>query len=128
MPSGVLYWQDQNPGLNPLCWAESDLNADSFVDTVIIYHQDVNRCRMVIAVNINGNYRLSETVAAPLSDQKISFVDFDSRPPTEVVVTGRNSSFVGTAIFRLEQERLVNIFDDDFDKCCQVSRIVAWGL
>jgi hypothetical protein len=128
MSSGVLFWQEQNPGLYLVCWAENDLNADSFMDTVIIYRLEDDRCRMVIAVNNSGEYHFSETVAAPLTDQKISFVDFDSRPPAEVVVTGRNGSFVGTAIFRLEQEHLVNIFDDDFDKCCRVRQIGVGGL
>jgi hypothetical protein len=38
----------------------------------------------------------------------------------EVVVTGKNGSFVGTAIFRLEQVQIVNLFDEDFDKCCGI--------
>jgi hypothetical protein len=116
--AGVIFWQEQFPGLNLVCWAENDLNADNRPDTVIIYRLDNNKCRLSIVINLAGGFRLTSPIAAPVSDQQISFTDFDSKPPMEVVVTGKNGSFVGTAIFRLEKEQMVNLFDEDFDKCC----------
>jgi hypothetical protein len=119
---GFLFWQGQFPGLVPVCWAENDLNADDRPDTVIIYRLDNHKCQMLIVMNLAGGFRLTGPIAAPVSDQQISFTDFDSKPPMEVVVTGKNGNFAGTAIFRLEKEQLVNLFEDDFDKCCRAGQ------
>jgi hypothetical protein len=122
---GFLFWQDQFPGLVPVCWAENYLNADDRPDTVIIYRLENNKCQMLIVLNLAGGFRLTGPIAAPVSDQQISFTDFDSKPPMEIVVTGKNGNFAGTAVFRLEKEQLVNLFEDDFDKCCRAGQFWA---
>jgi hypothetical protein len=123
--AGVGFWQEQIPRQSLVTWAEADLNADNRPDTVIIYRLENNKCQMVIVMNLPEGFRLTVPVQAPVSDQQISFTDFDSKPPEEVVVTGKNGSFAGTAIFRLEKGQIVNLFAEDFDKCCRTGQLKA---
>jgi hypothetical protein len=118
LPPEVSYWQDRFPDERLVRWAQSDLNSDNRPDTVIIYGLPDGKCQMIAVVNLPDAYLLTQMAPAPVSDQQISFTDFDSRPPMEVVVTGKNGNYVGIGIFRLEQAQLVNLFADDYDKCC----------
>jgi hypothetical protein len=123
--TALAFWQSQNPQLSPVRWAQADLDEDSRPDTVVIYRLENNKCQMMIVINRVEGFRLTGPVAAPVSEQKIDFTNFDSRPPEEVVITGTNGSYAGTAIFRLEKEQIVNIFDQDFDKCCRQYQLKA---
>jgi hypothetical protein len=117
-PPEVSYWQERFPEDSLVRWAQSDLNSDNRLDTMIIYSLPDGKCWMIAVVNLPDGYLLTVPAPAPVSDQQISFTDFDSRPPMEVVVTGKNGNYVGIGIFRLEQAQLVNLFADDYDKCC----------
>jgi hypothetical protein len=116
--SGVKYWRDHSAGGQLVKWAEEDLNADGRQDAVIIYRLKDGKCKMVAVINLAGRYRLTDPVPAPVFNQQISFKDFDRKPPMETVVTGTNNNYVGIAIFRLEKNQLINLFENDYDKCC----------
>jgi len=120
IPPAVEYWQKQFPDNQLIKWAENDLNNDKRKDAVMIYRQaDDSKCKMVIAINLPDGYSFTDPIAAPVSSQQISFTDFDNKPPTEVVISGKSGTFIGIGIFRLVDAQIVNLFADGYDKCCE---------
>lgn len=113
----VEYWQ-QKFNYPIETWAEGDLNNDGKNDTIIIYRLDKNRCMMCAVVSSPDGYFITEPERTPVSGQQIEFKDIDKTLPVEVIVSGNKNGNVGYAIFRLENQKLINLFGENFHSCC----------
>ena len=99
-------------------YARADLNNDGRQDVVIIYRvaKDANRMRVVL--DLGEKYSDTNEVPAPIYDQSIVFRDIDKKPPLEFIVQGRKGAKIGYAIFRIENEQLIDIFGEGMADCC----------
>ena len=73
---------------------------------------------MCVVQDFRGQYRLTNEVPAPVSDQTIELKDIDEEPPMEFIVQGRKGAKVGFAIFRIEDGELVDLFGEGMEDCC----------
>jgi hypothetical protein len=119
-PVAIAFWQNQFPDDKVILAVSGDINADNRPDTIIVYQLPGGNCQFQAVLDLASGYSLTGTLPAPLENQKVSFIDFDSKPPTEIFVSGENGNNVGMGIFRLENNEFVNVFGDDYDACCGV--------
>ena len=99
-------------------YARADLNNDGRQDVVVIYRiaKDANRMRVIL--DLGDKYSDTNEVPAPLYDQSIVFRDIDKKPPLEFIVQGRKGAKIGYAIFRIENNQLIDIFGEGMEDCC----------
>ena len=48
----------------------------------------------------------------------IQLRDIDKKPPMEFIVQGAKGSKMGFAVFRIEENRLVDLFGEGMEDCC----------
>jgi len=107
-----------HPGQAVLKYAQADLSGDGRDDLVVIYSENQDRNRMCV-IRAEGEQSIeSNSVPAPVSDQTIRFKDIDAKAPLEFIAQGRKGAVVGYAIFRLEDDVLVDLFGEGFENCC----------
>ena len=119
-PAAIAFWQKQFPADTYILSVSGDVNADNRPDTIIIYQVPDGSCQLLAVLGLSSGYSLSGTIQAPMENQKVSFLDFDSKPPTEILVSGENGDAVGLGIFRLENNEFVNVFGEDYNACCGI--------
>ncbi len=114
----LAFWQARYPGLEWLKLSLWDLNGDGRDDLVVIYQAAPDACDMVVVLDFEGGYQLTESTPAPLESQHIEILDFDDKQPYEIYVSGRNGIYVGSAIFRVvDDSRLDTMFSDGYGDC-----------
>jgi hypothetical protein len=116
--AAIADFVNRHPEWPVIKYARADLNNDGRQDVVIIYRiaKDTNRMRVVL--DIGGKYSDTNEAPAPLYDQSIVFRDIDKKPPVEFIVQGRKGAKIGYAIFRIENEQLIDIFGEGMEDCC----------
>jgi hypothetical protein len=112
------YWTYNNPGREWVRLAEADLNGDDTADLLIIYRQDNNKCVMVSILSFKAGFQITAPVDAPVEDQVISIFEMDGKPPREFSVSGRKGINAGSAVFRLEDDKIVQLFSSGYGDCC----------
>ena len=112
------YWQKQNPGFQWAALAQGDFNTDGRDDLIIIYSETASKCSMVLVLNFTSRFQITDSVPAPLEDQVIRLTNLDDTPPNEFMVSGRKGDNVGSALFRLEDGKIVMIFTTEYGDCC----------
>ncbi|SHG42620.1 hypothetical protein SAMN02745221_00179 [Thermosyntropha lipolytica DSM 11003] len=116
-PEALREWQEANPGKEVVVWAEGDLDGDGAEDLVIIYRQH-KKCFTRVLIRKGNDYRLLRDMPAPVENQQIQFRDIDNKPPVELIISGTKGSEVGYAIYRIEEEGLIDLFAENMDNCC----------
>lgn len=119
-PAAIAFWQKQFPADTYILSVSGDINADNRPDTIIIYQLPNGSFQLQAVLDLSSGYQLTGILPAPLSNQKLSFLNFDNKPPTEILVSGENGSAVGLGIFRLENNEFVNVFGEDYNACCGI--------
>jgi hypothetical protein len=117
-PAAVAFWQKQSPDDKLILSVSGNIDADNRADTVIVYQLPDGSCQLVAVLDLSSGYQLTGTLPAPLSNQKLSFINFDNK--TSLLVEGENDGNIGMGIFSLENNEFVNVFGDDYDACCGV--------
>lgn len=112
------FFRTQHPTLEVIKWAEEDLNADGRKDLVVLYRVDPEHNGMRVILDLGGTYLETNEVPAPYSDQVIQFRDIDQKPPMEFIVQGVRGVKMGFAVFRIEENRLVDLFGEGMRDCC----------
>jgi hypothetical protein len=119
IPSGpFLYWQQAYPEYLLERAAAGDLNGDGKFDAVIIYATERGAHQMVVVIDGTNGCTVTGAVAAPVSDQVVTIFEMDGKKPQEIMVSGRNGDLVGSAVFRLEKEKLETLFSSGYGGCC----------
>jgi hypothetical protein len=113
----VVYWQQKFPQYQLVKWAPGFLSGDDQEDAVIIYRTGT-RCYMVAVINPSGGFQVTEPVVAPVSDQQITIGDVEDKNTNEIIVSGEKNGTYGYAIFALDKNQLIKLYDGGMDQCC----------
>ena len=101
-----------------ITYAEEDVNGDDKKDLAVIYKNKENHNRLVVVATKGNKYYVTEPVAAPVDDQVITFKDIDSKGVMEIMVSGSKNKKIGYAIYRLEGNKLEDLFGENMESCC----------
>ena len=116
-PAAVVYWQQKFPQYQFVKWAPGFLNGDDREDAVIIYRTG-DKYFMVAALDLPGGFQVTDPVAAPVSDQQITVGNVEDKNPNEIIVSGQKDGAYGYAIFALDKNQLLKLYDGGMDQCC----------
>jgi hypothetical protein len=108
----------RHPAQEIIRWAEADLNDDGQLDLIVMYRADQDHNMMRVIMDFGGSCFETNEVPAPYSDQVIHFRDIDQKPPMEFIVQGARGGKMGFAVFRIEENRLVDLFGEGMRDCC----------
>jgi hypothetical protein len=114
----LRHFKTRHPAQEIVKWAEEDLNADGRADLIVMYRVDPDHNMMRVILDLGGSYFETNEVPAPYSDQVIQFRDIDRKPPMEFIVQGARGAKMGFAVFRVEENRLVDLFGEGMRDCC----------
>ncbi len=118
-PSPCLsYFASTHLGKEVIKCARADLNGDNVEDLVVIYRESEEKNNMLVVLDIKGGYQCTNEVAAPVSNQVITFKDIDNKPPLEFIVQGMKGANVGYAIYRVDGTKLEDLFGEGMKDCC----------
>jgi len=114
----LQYFISTHPGKEVIKFARSDVNDSGTEDMVVIYRETKDKNMMEVVFDAAGKLHCSNEVPAPATNQQIQFRDIDKKPPLEFIVQGMKGANVGYAIYRLEEDRLVDLFGEGMEECC----------
>ena len=73
---------------------------------------------MRVILDLDEGFLATNEVPAPIEDQIIQFKDIDKKPPMEFIVQGSKGNKTGFAVFRIENNQLVDLFGEGMEDCC----------
>lgn len=115
----LLFFEEQLPDNKVITCGYEDLNDDGRKDLLVIYKEGNKKNGMLIVLDTEEGYKLSDHTHAPIENQKIEFKDIDKEGPMEFIVSGSKDGKFGYAIFRLVDEfELRNLFGEGMEECC----------
>lgn len=100
-----------------ITYAEEDINNDDKKDLVVIYKQGTKHKTVAVVSDKKGLY-ITEPKVAPKEDVSITFRDIDEKDEIEVMISGSKNGNIGYAIYRIENEKLIDLFGEGMDACC----------
>jgi hypothetical protein len=115
----IAYWEQNNPGWEWVRLAEGDMNADRRPDLIIIYRETESKCSMTLVLDLTTGFQTTGSVDAPAEDQVINVFNMDGKPPDEFSVSGRKGVNIGSAVFRLDDGKIVQLFSSGYGDCCK---------
>lgn len=95
---------------------EGDITDDGVDDLIVIYEISKSEKRMVVV--LGGLERLTNSVKAPVERQSIKLKNIDEKAQMEFIVSGYKGSKLGYAIYRIEDNRIIDLFGEGMDECC----------
>lgn len=113
-----MYFKEQEPDKKILLCIKEDLDEDKVQDLIIIYKEDASKNHLVVIRNIDDSYLSTIPILAPIDNQKITFKDIDEKAPLEFIVSGSKNGKYGYAIYRLEDNQLLDLFGEGMEDCC----------
>ncbi len=95
---------------------EGDITDDGIDDLIVIYEISKSEKRMVVV--LGDSERLTNSVKAPVERQSIKLKNIDEKAQMEFIVSGYKGSKLGYAIYRIEDNRIIDLFGEGMDECC----------
>jgi len=95
---------------------EGDITNDGIEDLIVIYDISKSEKRMIVVMG--GSNSLTNSVKAPIERQNIKFKNIDEKDEMEFIVSGYKGSKVGYAIYRIENNRIIDLFGEGMAQCC----------
>lgn len=95
---------------------EGDITNDGIEDLIVIY--DISKSEKGMVVVMGGTNTLTNSVKAPIERQNIRFKNIDEKDEMEFIVSGYKGSNLGYAIYRIENNRVIDLFGEGMDQCC----------
>lgn len=95
-----------------------DVDGDERKDLVIIFNNSKRSNGMVVILDKEVEYKITEEVPAPIDNQEIEFKDIDETKPIEFIISGSKDGQFGYAIFRVEGLDVKNLFGEGMEDCC----------
>jgi hypothetical protein len=111
-------FESENPGREVIRCAMADLNNDGREDLIVMYRAGKDKNMMRVVLDMSGVCLSTNEVPAPYSNQTIRFRNIDNKPPMEFIVQGARGAKLGYAIFRVEGDRLIDLFGEGMEDCC----------
>lgn len=115
----LLYFQETHPNNDVVLCGYEDLNDDGRKDLLVIYIEGYRKNAMVVVLDTEDGFKLSDHTHAPVQNQKIVFKNIDKTGPMEFIVSGSKDGKYGYAIFRLiDDKKIEDLFGEGMDDCC----------
>lgn len=115
----LLYFEEVFPDNPVITCGYEDMNDDGRKDLLVIYREEKKKNGMLVVMDTEDGYKLSDHTHAPIENQKIEFKDIDKTGPMEFIVSGSKDGKFGYAIFRLVDDFEVrNLFGEGMEDCC----------
>jgi len=114
----LQHFEQMHPGLKVIKIARGDLNDDGHEDLLVMYRVSSDKNMMRVILDLGEGFLATNEVPAPHADQLIQFRDIDKKPPMEFIVQGSKGNKTGFAVFRIENNQLVDLFGEGMADCC----------
>ena len=112
-----MIFEKKYPERNIILACEEDITGDGKKDLVVISSFE-NFIETIALIDNNSDYIFTEPIPAPRENQMIKFFNMDKDNITEVLIIGEKKGQVGYAIYRYEDEKLIDIFGEGMEDCC----------
>ncbi len=114
----LKHFQEKYPDNKVLKCGYEDINEDGRKDLVVIFYKEVRSNGMVVVLDTEEGYKITDEVPAPIENQSIEFKNIDEEGPMEFIVSGSKDGRYGYAIFRLVDLEIHDIFGEGMEDCC----------
>ena len=114
----LIFFNEGHPDKKALILAQGDVNNTGIDDLIVIYEESKGKNMLVIIYDDGAEVICSNPLAAPVERQMIEFRDIDQKPPLEFIVSGYKGAKFGYAIYRLENDKLEDLFGEGMKDCC----------
>lgn len=114
----LKHFKEEYPDNEVLKCGYEDVNDDGRKDLVVIFYKEKRSNGMVVVLDTEEGYKITEEVPAPIDNQSIEFKNIDDEGPIEFIVSGSKDGRYGYAIFRIEGLEVHDIFGEGMDDCC----------
>ncbi|AHM57423.1 putative lipoprotein [Peptoclostridium acidaminophilum DSM 3953] len=115
----LAYFKAQYPDREPVQCAYEDITSDGSKDLIVIFENEKDKKQMcAVIAEENEKHQLTEPIPAPAENQKIQFKDIDEKDELEFIVSGSKNGSVGYAIYRIIDNRMINLFGEGMEDCC----------
>lgn len=101
-----------------ITYSQDDINEDNKDDLVVVYRKDKKSNEMVVVINNGSEIYTTTPIIAPKEDVIIEFKNIDDKNQKELIISGSKNGSVGYAIYRLEDNLLINLFAEGMESCC----------
>lgn len=115
----LLYFIENKVEYGVITCGYEDLNDDDRKDLLVIYKVGPRENGMTIVLDTLDGYKFTDSVRAPIDNQKIEFKDIDKTGPIEFIISGSKDGNFGYSIFRLIDDfEIRDLFGEGMDDCC----------
>ncbi|WP_373598276.1 Cys-Cys-COOH (seleno)protein SaoC [Paraclostridium bifermentans] len=112
------YFKENVKNKNIITYTEQDLNNDKVKDLLVVYKKNNTQNEMVGIISKGEDVYMTEPIRAPIEDIVIEFKNIDDKDKMELILSGSKNGNVGYAIYRLEGNKLIDLFGEGMNSCC----------
>ncbi|KAF0207139.1 MAG: Cys-Cys-COOH (seleno)protein SaoC [Actinomycetota bacterium] len=114
----VHAFEEAVPGTTVISARSGDIDADGTQDLAVVYRTAEGTFRTRALLSHEGSATVTNEFKAPVEAQAVQLRDIDDKQPVEVIVRGSKNGAVGYAVYRVEGDQLVDVFDSGMANCC----------
>ena len=101
-----------------ITYTEEDINNDNEKDLLVVYKKNNRYNEMVGIISDGDKVYMTKPILAPQEDVVIEFKNIDNKGQMELILSGSKNGNVGYAIYRLEKDKLIDLFGEGMNSCC----------
>ncbi|MBQ0059727.1 MAG: hypothetical protein KBS83_07270 [Lachnospiraceae bacterium] len=114
----LVEFRQRHPERTVLLACSEDITNDGKRDLVVISQLDDANTTIALIDDGNGGFIETEPVPAPKENQHIRFMNIDKLGAIETLITGEKNGQVGYAVYRIMDDRMVDLYRDGMEECC----------
>ncbi|CEK31535.1 putative lipoprotein [[Clostridium] sordellii] len=112
------YFKKNTKYENIITYTEEDINNDNEKDLLVVYKKNNRYNEMVGIISDGDKVYMTKPILAPQEDVVIEFKNIDNKGQMELILSGSKNGNVGYAIYRLEKDKLIDLFGEGMNSCC----------